>query len=69
MIRQLGCEQLNRLTVKVLDPVFVMRAKKGLGRSQFEAKALTKLVKEVNFPRLSQPEAVQASHLHWTPGT
>jgi hypothetical protein len=44
-IEQEGChmkrhterEQLNRLTVKTLDQVFVVRAKEGLGCSQFEA--------------------------------
>jgi hypothetical protein len=55
MRRQPEREQLNRLTVKTLDQVFVMRAKEGLGYSQFEAQALTNLVKEVYFPWLSQP--------------
>jgi hypothetical protein len=41
MIRQSEREQLNRLTVKTLDQVFIMRAKEGLGCSQFEAEALT----------------------------
>jgi len=45
MIRQPAREQLNRLTVKTLDQVFIMRAKEGLGCSQFEAEALTNLVK------------------------
>ena len=31
MIRQPEREQLNRLTVKTLDPVFIMRTKEGLG--------------------------------------
>ena len=47
MKRQTEREQPNRLTVKTLDQVFVMRAKEGLGCSQFEATALTDLVKEV----------------------
>ena len=44
-----------------------MRAKEGLGCSQFEAAAFTELVKEVFLPWLSQSEAVQAGHLHWMP--
>ena len=44
MIRQPEREQLNRLTVKTLDQVFIMRGKEGLGCSQFEAEALTNLV-------------------------
>ena len=44
MIRQPEREQLNRLTVKALGQVFIMRAKEGLGCSQFEAEALTNLV-------------------------
>ena len=44
MIRQPKHEQLNRLTVKTLDQVFIMRGKEGLGCSQFEAEALTNLV-------------------------
>ena len=55
MRRQPDREQLNRLTVKTPDQVFVMRAKEGLGCCQFEAQALTNLVKEVYFPWLSQP--------------
>jgi len=66
MIRQPEREQLNRLTVKTLDQVFIMRAKEGLGCSQFEAEALTNLVKEVCFPWLSQPEAIQAGQLAMT---
>jgi hypothetical protein len=66
MIRQPEHEQLNRLTVKTLDQVFIMRAKEGLGCSQFEADALTNLVKEVYFPWLSQPEAIQAGQLAMT---
>jgi hypothetical protein len=42
MKRQPEREQLNRLTVKTLDQVFIMRVKEGLGCSQFEA--LTGLV-------------------------
>jgi hypothetical protein len=41
MIRQPEREQLNRLSVKTLDQVFIMRAKEGLGCSHFEAKAPT----------------------------
>jgi hypothetical protein len=63
MIRQPEREQLKRLSVKTLDQVFIMRAKEGLGCSLFEAEALTELVKEVYFPWLSQPEAVQAGQL------
>jgi len=44
MIRQPELEHLNRLTVKTLDQVFIMRAKEGLGCSQYEAEALTDLV-------------------------
>lgn len=66
MIRQPEREQLNRLTVKTLARVFIMRAKEGLGCSQFEAEALTNLVKEVCFPWLSQPEAIQAGQLAMT---
>jgi len=66
MIRQPEREQLNRLTVKTLDQVFIMRAKEGLGCSQFEAEALTNLVKEVYFPWLSQPEAIKAGQLAMT---
>ena len=66
MIRQPEREQLNRLTVKTLDQVFIMRGKEGLGCSQFEAEALTHLVKEVYFPWLSQPEAIQAGQLAMT---
>jgi hypothetical protein len=66
MIRQPEREQLNRLTVKTLDQVFIMRGKEGLGCSQFEAEALTNLVKEVYFPWLSQPEAIQAGQLAMT---
>ena len=44
MIRQPEREQLNRLTVKTLDQIFVMRGKEGQGCSQFEAEALANLV-------------------------
>lgn len=66
MIRQPEREQLNRLTAKTLDQVFAMRVKEGMGCSQFEARALTDLVKEVYFPWLAQPEAVQAGQLAMT---
>ena len=63
MIRQPEREKLNRIMVKTLDQVFIKRAQEGLGCSLFEAQALTKLVKEVYFPWLSQPEAIQAEQL------
>jgi hypothetical protein len=66
MIRQPEREQLNRLTAKTLDQVFVMRVKEGLSCSQFEAEALTDLVKDVYFPWLAQPEAIQAGQLAMT---
>ena len=66
MIRQPAREQLHRLTVKTLDQVFIMRVKEGLSCSQFEAEALTNLVREVYFPWLSQPEAIQAGQLAMT---
>ena len=63
MIRHAEQEQLHRLTVKTLDQVFIARAQEGLGCSLFEAHALTELVKEVYFPWLAQPEALQAGQL------
>jgi hypothetical protein len=66
MTRQPEREQLNRLTVKTLDQVFIMRAKEGLNCSLFEAQALTDLVKEVYFPWLSRPDAIQAGQLALT---
>jgi rRNA-processing protein FCF1 len=66
MIRQPEREQLNRLSVKTLDQVFIMRAKEGLSCSLFEAEALTDLVKEVYFPWLSRPEGVHAGQLALT---
>jgi len=66
MIRQPAREQLHRLTVKTFDQVFIMRVKEGLGCSQFEAQALTDLVKEVYFPWLCQPEAIEAGQLAMT---
>lgn len=66
MIRQPEQEQLNRLTAKTLDQVFIARAQEGLGCSLFEAQALTELVKEVYFPWLSQPEAIKAGQLAMT---
>jgi len=66
MKRQPEREQLNRLTVKTLDQAFIMRVKERLGCSQFEAEALIGLVKEVYFPWLSQPEAIQAGQLAMT---
>jgi hypothetical protein len=49
MIRQPEREQLNRLTAKTLDQVFAMRVKEGLSCSQFEAEALTDLVRAIAF--------------------
>ena len=66
MIRQTVREQLDRLTVKTLDQVFIARAQEGLGCSLFEAQALTDLIKEVYFPWLSRPEAIQAGQLALT---
>jgi hypothetical protein len=66
MIRQTAREQLDRLTVKTLDQVFILRAQEGLGCSLFEAQALTDLIKEVYFPWLSRPEAIQAGQLALT---
>jgi len=66
MIRQAEQEQLNRLMVKTLDQVFIMRAKEGLSCSLFEAQALTDLIKEVYFPWLSHPEVIQSGQLVMT---
>jgi hypothetical protein len=66
VIRQTAREQLDRLTVKTLDQVFIARAQEGLGCSLFEAQALTDLIKEVYFPWLSRPEALQAGQLALT---
>ena len=63
MERQPEREQIQRLSVKTLDQVFVAQAQAGLSCSLFEAQALTELVKEVYFPWLSQPEAIQAGQL------
>jgi hypothetical protein len=67
--RQPEREQLNRLTVKTLDQVFTIRVKEGLGCSQFEAEALTGLIKDVYFPWLFQPEVIQAGQLATTVGS
>jgi len=66
MKRDTEREQLNRLAVKTLDQLFIMRLKEGLGCSVFEAEAVTDLVKEVYFPWLANPEAVQAGQLALT---
>jgi hypothetical protein len=66
MIRDTEREQLNRLAVKTLDQIFIMRLKEGLGCSMFEAEAVTDLVREVYFPWLANPEAVQAGQLALT---
>ncbi len=66
MIRQPEREQLNRLIVKTLDHIFIARAREGSGCSLCEVQALTELVKEVYFPWLSQPEALQAGQLAMT---
>lgn len=63
MKRQMEREQLHRLSVKTLDQVFIARACEGLSCSMFEAQALTELIKEVYFPWLTQPEAIQAGQL------
>jgi hypothetical protein len=63
MKRQRDLEQIQRLSVKTLDQVFAARAQDGLGCSLFEAQALTELVREVYFPWLTQPEAIQAGQL------
>ena len=39
MRRQPEREQLNRLTVKALDHVFIIQTKEGLGCSRLEAEA------------------------------
>ncbi len=57
MIRELEREQLNRLTVKTLARVFIMRAKEGLGFSQFEAEALTDITSYTAEAFASQPPA------------
>ena len=66
MIRNTEREQLNRLAVKTLDQIFIMRLKEGLGCSMFEADAITDLIKEVYFPRLAGPTTVQAGQLALT---
>lgn len=66
MIRQPAQEQQRRLSAKTLNQVFVARAREGLSCSLFEAEALTELVREVYFPWLAQPEAVQAGQLALT---
>jgi hypothetical protein len=63
MKRHTEREQIHRLSVKTLDQVFMARACEGLGCSMFEAQALTELVKEIYFPWLAQPEAIQAGQL------
>jgi hypothetical protein len=63
MIRDFEREQLNRLTAKTLDQIFSMRLQEGLGCSMFEAEAVTNLVREVYFPWLASPQAVQAGQL------
>jgi hypothetical protein len=63
MERQPESEQVQRLTVKTVDQVFIARALEGLGCSLFEAEALTELVKEVYFPWLLEPTAIQAGRL------
>ena len=66
MKRQPKIEQIHRLSVKTLDQVFVAGAQEGLGCSLFEAQALTELIKDVYFPWLTQPEAIQAGQLAMT---
>jgi len=64
-MRKPGLGQLNRLTVKSPDQVFVMRAKEGLCCSWFEAEAPTESAKKVYFPWLPQPEAIPSNQLSW----
>ena len=59
MIRQPQQEQINRLSVKTLDQVFVARAQEGLSCSLFEAQAL-----EVG-RRLSAPARSCAAFSHF----
>lgn len=66
MIRDFEREQLNRLAAKTLDQIFIMRLQEGLGCSMFEAEAVTDLVREVYFPWLASPQAVQAGQLALT---
>lgn len=61
--RQPELEQVQCLTVKTLEQVFVARALEGLGCSLFEAGALIGLVKDVHFPWFLEPEAIQAGQL------
>ena len=63
MIRQPEAERLQRLSIKTIDQVFIKRAQEGLACSLFEAQALTDLVRDVYFPYLAQPEALQAGQL------
>ena len=66
MIRDFEREQLNRLAAKTLDQIFIMHLQEGLGCSMFEAEAVTDLVREVYFPWLASPQAVQAGQLALT---
>lgn len=66
MIRNTEHEQLNRLAVKTLDQIFIMRLKEGLGCSMFEAEAITELIREVYFPWLASPAVIQAGQLALT---
>jgi hypothetical protein len=66
MIRDFEREQLNRLAAKTLDQIFIMHLREGLGCSMFEAEAVTDLVREVYFPWLASPQAVQAGQLALT---
>lgn len=66
MQRQPEAEQIHRLSVKTLDQVFIARAQEGLGCSSFEAQALTELVRDVYFPWLLHPEAIQVGQLALT---
>ena len=63
MIRQPEAQRLQRLAIKTIDQVFIKRAQEGLSCSLFEAQALTDLVRDVYFPYLAQPEALQAGQL------
>jgi hypothetical protein len=73
MKRQPELEQIQRFSVKTLDPGFVARAREGLGCSLCEAHASTELVKEVYVPWLTQPQPIHptnktANHRGIAPG-
>ena len=49
MIRQPEIEQIQRLSVKTLDQVFITRAQEGLSCSLFEAQALFEVIGKLVF--------------------